>query len=850
MYPGHGGAKGGSSSGRSSNGSSRGSKKPAVRASSSSAKRTAGSLRAASARSSAASSKNRLAHGSSKAGSYRGSSAARGKNRATSRPAAAQGVSRGKAASAGKTGKNPAVRASSADSRNSRNNASGKLISVSTSSKAFARSQSASGKAPSRKSQKASKAVGGGMSGGKPRKSAASSGKSGGRLKTKIILGAVAVVALFFAVDCLMGMGKIHSNVHVGDLDVGGMTIEEARSSIEKQYSGMGSNQTITMYANDDVAKAAASGASSTSSSSATTASNGSGTASSGSSTSDDVYKITFDYETMDKFNTDPPKATTFTVDSSAIGVGIDSEGLAQEAYNVGRGWDFVFGKIGATIFGRTLEPRLAFDDTYMDALTGMLTSSLGNKMVNPGIEFDGSAFTTTTGNDGYMVKAEDFEKLMSDALMGDTKSFTIPMGDVKMEVDDAAAQRAAEKAQEAVAQAVELKLDSSSWKLDTGKLGSLVSTYVDGRELVPYISLPKVQELVPTLDGIGNIGTPAKNVHFAYDGSTLTHTEAEKGIGPDYTWIAQRMNKIVFGSDDLVLKAGEVSEMDDGTGNASEADDETAASSVGTSRSQAEIEADDAARTVTIVLDVALPTLTYDEAHSMNLDAELIGSYSTDYSSATTGKATNIELLSDILTNTVIAPGQTFSINETAGECNAEKGFQEAGSIVNGEVSSEIGGGICQVATTVFNAVFNAGYPIVERHNHSTYMASYPDGLDAAISWPYLDLRFKNDTDNYLMLLVDHNGTEVTCSLWGISPGYTTDYAQLSWEKGEEYKTITRNDAEVASGTEYTKSSGKNGHTVEIQRNTYDKSGTRIREDVFKSVYSAQDEIIIKGTG
>ena len=563
----------------------------------------------------------------------------------------------------------------------------------------------------------------------------------------------------------------------------------------------------------------------------------------------DDAISITFDYETMEQYNTDPPKAIAFSVDSSSIGAHVDSEGLAQDAYQVGRGFDFVFGKIGATLFGKGIEPRLAFDSTYMDALTGMLTSSLGNKMVNPGIEFDGSAFVTTAGNDGYMVKIEEFEKLMADSLMGDDKSFVIPMGDVKMEVNDAAAKRAAEKAQEAVALPVELKLESSSWTLDTAKLGSLVSAYVDGRELVPYISLAKVQKLVPTLDGIGSVGTPAKNVRFSYDGTNLAHTDAEKGIGPDYTWIAQRMNKIVFGADDLVLKAGETDKLHDGAGEDA-ADGGSESGSESQAVSQTSIEADDASRVVTIVLGESLPTLTYDQAHAMNLDAELIRSYSTDYSSATSGKATNIELLSDILSNTVVAPGATFSINDTAGECNEEKGFQEAGSIINGEVSSEIGGGICQVATTVFNAAFNAGYPIVERHNHSTYMASYPDGLDAAISWPYLDLKFKNDTDNYMMILLDYDGSQVTCSLWGISPGYTTDYAQISWEKGEEYKTITRNDPEEREGVEYTKSSGKNGHTVEVQRNTYDKSGTRIRQDVFKSVYKAQDEIIVKGTG
>ncbi len=657
--------------------------------------------------------------------------------------------------------------------------------------------------------------------------------------KAKIIVAVVAVLVLFFAADCLLGAGKIHSNVHIGDLNVGGMTIDEAASAIADQYSGMGSNQTIIMYESKDAQE---------------------------NTTADNITEIKFDYESMEEYNNNPPDSSAFSIDSSLIGANVDSQGLAQEAYQVGRGLDFVFGKILTTFFGHEIEPRIAFDSNYMEALTGILTNSLGKNMVNCNIEFDGSTFAATQGNDGYMVKSEDFKNLMQKALMGEDKSFVVPMGDVKMQIDEGSAKRAAEKAQSAIADSVELKLDSSKWNLGSEQLGGLVSSYVDGRELVPYISLSKVQQFVPTLNGIGSVGTPAKNVRFAYDGINLTHTEAEKGIGPNYAWITQRMNKIVFGADDLALKAGEVDKLEDvsnsddsGVGGDSSAGENTSSASTDsasasattttTTMSQASIDEDDAARTISITLGESLPTLTYDQAHSMGLDAELIRSYSTEYASASSGKANNIELLSDILTNTVIAPGETFSINDTAGECNEARGFQEAGSIVNGEISSEIGGGICQVATTIFNAVFNAGYPIVERHNHSTYMASYPDGLDAAISWPYLDLKFTNDTNNYMILLLDHDGSQVTCSLWGISPKYTTDYAQISWEKGDDYKTITRNDPEEKAGTEYTKSSGKNGHTVEVQRNTYDKNGTKIRQDVFKSIYKPQDEIIIKGT-
>lgn len=79
-------------------------------------------------------------------------------------------------------------------------------------------------------------------------------------------------------------------------------------------------------------------------------------------------------------------------------------------------------------------------------------------------------------------------------------------------------------------------------------------------------------------------------------------------------------------------------------------------------------------------------------------------------------------------------------------GEANEEAGFQAAHAIINGEYDDAIGGGICQVATTVFNAVYEAGYPVTERRNHSLYISSYPTGRDAASAYPDLDLTWVND--------------------------------------------------------------------------------------------------------
>ena len=95
----------------------------------------------------------------------------------------------------------------------------------------------------------------------------------------------------------------------------------------------------------------------------------------------------------------------------------------------------------------------------------------------------------------------------------------------------------------------------------------------------------------------------------------------------------------------------------------------------------------------------------------------------------------------------------QTFSFNGTTGERTAEKGFQEAPVIINGELQTGLGGGVCQVSTTVFNAAYEAGLQIDERTNHALYISHYPLGRDATVNYPDLDLKFTNDTDNWLLV-------------------------------------------------------------------------------------------------
>ncbi len=127
-----------------------------------------------------------------------------------------------------------------------------------------------------------------------------------------------------------------------------------------------------------------------------------------------------------------------------------------------------------------------------------------------------------------------------------------------------------------------------------------------------------------------------------------------------------------------------------------------------------------------------------------------------------------NVQLVAHLVDSKLIAPGATFSFNQATGERTAAKGFLEAPVIINGEVETGLGGGVCQVSTTVFNAAYEAGLPITERTNHALYISHYPLGRDATVDYPDVDLKFVNDTPHWLLLRTFVGSASLVVTLYG----------------------------------------------------------------------------------
>jgi vancomycin resistance protein YoaR len=138
--------------------------------------------------------------------------------------------------------------------------------------------------------------------------------------------------------------------------------------------------------------------------------------------------------------------------------------------------------------------------------------------------------------------------------------------------------------------------------------------------------------------------------------------------------------------------------------------------------------------------------------------------------------RVTNIHLIADMLDGTIVRPGETFSVNALVGARTEDKGFVKAPSIEDGEMVDTPGGGISQFATTLFNAVLEGGYDIVERQPHSFYFHRYPVGHEATLSYPKPDLIFKNDTEAGMLIACDHDRTWIRVRIFGDTGGRKVD--------------------------------------------------------------------------
>lgn len=210
-----------------------------------------------------------------------------------------------------------------------------------------------------------------------------------------------------------------------------------------------------------------------------------------------------------------------------------------------------------------------------------------------------------------------------------------------------------------------------------------------------------------------------------------------------------------------------------------------------------------------------------------------------------------NIELCSAAIDGSVILPGETFSINDTTGKRSVEKGYQEAGAILNGRLVPEPGGGVCQVSTTLFNAAVRAGFEIVERNNHSYPIDYVEKGHDAMIDYPNKDLKFTNISTGPVYLVAYFADRTLTIEFYGTPILENGIEVTMRTEITEEIPmpaAIYEPDPNEVQGTEIEDRKGRTGYRM-LTYIEYNKGGAVVETKTYKSSYSAIAPVIKYGT-
>jgi vancomycin resistance protein YoaR len=251
--------------------------------------------------------------------------------------------------------------------------------------------------------------------------------------------------------------------------------------------------------------------------------------------------------------------------------------------------------------------------------------------------------------------------------------------------------------------------------------------------------------------------------------------------------------------------------------------------------------------RVAGLTVERAQPERTTREARAMGITGRVAG-YTTYYGGEP-NRIHNVQLVARLIDGAVIAPGATFSFNATTGERSPDRGFREAPVIINGELQNGIGGGVCQVSTTVFNAAYEAGLPIESRTNHALYISHYPQGRDATVNFPDIDLRFRNDTGRWLLLRTFVGSSALTVKLYGKPQNRRVESETTPLEVTGSARLKRVPDPTMWTGIQSVEDAGEPSRETSVTRRVYSEGGKLLSETTWTSWYRSEPKIVRYGT-
>lgn len=488
----------------------------------------------------------------------------------------------------------------------------------------------------------------------------------------------------------------------------------------------------------------------------------------------------------------------TQQIDPAAAGLSVDVPASVEAAgggrsWKPARLWDYFTG-------GEDLDPVVTVDDDAMDAALDELTATVGTEPVDGGLEFTAGGVETVDPTIGEGVDPETAAAALEAAYLSEDPSVELELVDVEPDIDAADVQEALDGfANPALSGPVTLVFGESPVRIAPRDFAAALSARAEDGALVPDVDEKALTALVD--EGISADGGAPVDATVALVKGKPKVVPAKPGVSYDPADVASAFLELV------AKPAGE--------------------------------------REMTVEATVEEPEFSTKDARALKIK-EKVGSFTTYYPPASY-RDTNIGRAAEIIDGTVLMPGETFSLNDTVGERTVENGFTTGFIISDGIFKEDLGGGVSQMATTLFNAMFFSGLQDVEHKPHSFYIDRYPVGREATVAWGAVDLRFKNNTE--YGVLIDTNVIpsagrsqgEVTVTM------YSTKIWDITTTTSDRYN-FTSPATRTLTTPDCYPNSGYGGFDVDVKRFFTPVGGDEVEKtENFHTTYIPSDTVICK---
>ncbi|MBU7007925.1 VanW family protein [Phosphitispora fastidiosa] len=289
-----------------------------------------------------------------------------------------------------------------------------------------------------------------------------------------------------------------------------------------------------------------------------------------------------------------------------------------------------------------------------------------------------------------------------------------------------------------------------------------------------------------------------------------------------------------------LVITPQEIVEIVEGV-NGTEIDFEEAFSQL------APIFRDDREPAITVSFVEVNPSETTEEVINLRING-LLAQFTTRFNAENTNRSENVRVAAMALNGRMIKQGEFFSFNDVVGPRSQEAGYKNAKIILNNEFIDGLGGGVCQVSSTLYNVLLRAGINVTERHNHSLVVTYVPMGQDAAVAFGAKDLKFTNNLPCAVIIKASMTRDTVTLKLFGDSSLKKNIRIVNSTIKEYPFKIVYKNDATLPKGQQTVASNGQNGYRVVSKMLVYEGGALVESKQLPSSYYKPLDQVVNVG--